>query len=53
MKKGQRQHRKQYSGTEKVSILRRHLVDKIPVSDLCEELGLQPDNVRYFSHIGL
>jgi len=42
MKKGQRQHRKQYSGTEKVSILRRHLVDKIPVSDLCEELGLQP-----------
>jgi transposase len=25
-----------------VTILRRHLLDKIPVSDLCEELGLQP-----------
>ena len=27
---------------EKVAILRRHLLDKVPVSDLCEELGLQP-----------
>ncbi len=24
------------------AILRRHLLDKVPVSDLCEELGLQP-----------
>ena len=23
-------------------MLRRHLLDKVPVSDLCEELGLQP-----------
>jgi transposase-like protein len=27
---------------EKVAVLRRHLLDKVPVSDLCEELGLQP-----------
>ena len=27
---------------EKVAILRRHLLDKVPVSALCEELGLQP-----------
>ncbi len=27
---------------EKVAILRRHLVDKVPVSELCEELGLRP-----------
>jgi transposase len=27
---------------EKVAILRRHLLDKVPVSDLCEELGLRP-----------
>jgi transposase-like protein len=26
----------------KSSILRRHLLDKVPVSDLCEELGLRP-----------
>jgi transposase len=25
-----------------VAILRPHLLDKVPVSDLCEELGLQP-----------
>jgi len=25
-----------------VAILRRHLLDKVAVSDLCEELGLQP-----------
>ena len=27
--------RKQYNPQEKVSILRRHFIDKIPVSDLC------------------
>src|SRR5439155_4088035 len=26
----------------KSSILRRHFVDKVPVSELCEELGLRP-----------
>ena len=34
--------RKNYTAEEKVSILRRHLVDKIPVSELCDQLGLQP-----------
>lgn len=34
--------RKHYSGEEKVAILRRQLLDKVPVSDVCEELGLQP-----------
>jgi transposase len=33
---------KQYTGEEKVAILRRHLLDKVPISDLCAELGLQP-----------
>ena len=37
-----RKERKQYRADEKVSILRRHLLDKIAVSDLCEEYGLQP-----------
>jgi transposase-like protein len=35
-------HRKHYTPEEKVSILRRHLVEKVPVSDLCQELKLQP-----------
>ena len=34
--------RKHYTAEEKVAILRRHLLDKVPVSNLCEELGLQP-----------
>jgi transposase len=33
---------KHYTAEEKVAILRRHLLDKVPVSDLCEEYGLQP-----------
>jgi transposase-like protein len=34
--------RKQYTPEEKVTILRKHLVDKVAVSDLCEVYGLQP-----------
>src|ERR1700730_12870442 len=37
-----RKERKHYTPEEKVAILRRHLLDKVPVSDLCDELGLQP-----------
>ena len=36
------QKRKHYQAPEKVAILKRHLVEKKPLSDLCEELGLQP-----------
>ncbi|MCA2968826.1 MAG: transposase [Acidobacteriaceae bacterium] len=34
--------RKHYTGEEKVAILRRHLLEKEPISTLCDELGLQP-----------
>jgi len=34
--------RRVYTAEEKAAILRRHLSDKVPVSDLCDELGLQP-----------
>ena len=37
-----RKARKHYTAEEKVAILRRHLVDKEPVSKLCDELALQP-----------
>ena len=33
--------RKHYTPEEKVGILRRHLVEGVPISDLCDELGLQ------------
>ncbi len=31
-----------YRPEEKVAILKRHLVDKIPVSDICDQYNLQP-----------
>ncbi len=34
--------RRNYTPEEKVRILRRHLIDRVPVSDLCDEFGLQP-----------
>ena len=40
-KKGART-RRQFSTEEKAAILRRHLVDKTPVADICNELSLQP-----------
>ena len=33
---------KHYTPEEKVAIVRRHLVEGVPISDLCDELGLQP-----------
>ena len=35
--------RRHFTDHEKVAILKRHLVDKIPVSDLCDELDLYPN----------
>jgi transposase len=34
--------RKQYNSQEKMTILRKHLLEGIPVSDVCEEYGIQP-----------
>ena len=34
--------RKHYAPEEKVAILRRHLLEKEPISKLCDEVGLQP-----------
>ena len=37
-----KKQRKHYSPEEKAAILRRHLLEKEPISKLCDELGLQP-----------
>ena len=41
-----KRQRKKYSAEEKVRILKRHLVERVAVSDLCDEYGLNP-NVFY------
>ena len=35
--------RKHYSATDKVAILRLHLLEKKPVSDLCDQFSIQPN----------
>ena len=34
--------RRQFTAEEKATILRRHLADKVPVSNLCDEYRIQP-----------
>lgn len=34
--------RRHFTGQEKMAILRRHLVERVPVSQLCDENRLQP-----------
>ena len=37
-----KKQRKHYTPEEKVAILRRHLLEKEPISKLCDEVGLRP-----------
>ena len=42
MAKKKSRSRRKFSAEQKAAILRRHLVDKVAVSDLCDEYKLQP-----------
>jgi transposase len=37
-----KKQRKHYTPEEKVAILRRHLLEQVPISELCDRHGLQP-----------
>ena len=37
-----KQTRRRFSPEQKAVVVRRHLVDKVPVSDLCDESKIQP-----------
>jgi len=37
-----RKKRRNYTAQEKVAILKRHLLDQVSISDLCDEYHLQP-----------
>lgn len=34
--------RRNFSGTEKMAILREHLIERVPISEVCEKHGVQP-----------
>lgn len=38
-----RRKRRTFKPDEKVAILKRHLVDKVPISEVCDEFDLQPN----------
>ena len=37
-----KQQRRTFSAQQKVAIVKRHLIDGVPISDLCEEHQIQP-----------
>lgn len=39
------QKRKRLSGPEKTAIVKRYLVERVPISDLRDEHGLQPSQI--------
>ena len=38
----QKRNRRQFTGEQKAAIVKRHLVDQVPVSDLCDEYKILP-----------
>jgi len=45
------QKRKRVAGSQKVLILKRYLVDRAPISDLCDEYGIQPSQVYRWQQV--
>ena len=46
-----KKQRKHYAPEEKVAVLRRHLLEKEPISKLCDELGLQPTYLHHTKYL--
>ena len=34
--------RRRFSGAEKLAILREHLIERVPISEVCDKHGVQP-----------
>lgn len=43
--------RKHLTADQKVAILKRYLVEKTPLSDLCDEYGIQPSQVYQWQKV--
>ena len=51
MSESESQKRKRVAGGQKLAILKRYLVDKTPISDLCDEYGIQPSQVYQWQKV--
>jgi len=45
------QKRKHLTPDQKVAVLKRYLVEKAPISDLCDEYGIQPSQVYQWQKV--
>jgi len=43
--------RRHLSPEEKVAILRRHFLEKVPLSDLCDQYGISPNNFYHWQKV--
>ena len=43
--------RRRFDGGQKAAILKRYLVDKVPISDLCDEYGIKPNQMYRWQQI--
>lgn len=51
MSQAESQKRKHVPGGQKAAILKRYLVDKVQISDLCDEYGIQPSQVYQWQKV--
>ncbi len=51
MSEAESQKRRHVSAEQKVAILKRYLVEKAPISDLCDEYGIQPSQVYQWQKV--
>ncbi len=43
--------RRRFGTDQKATILKRYLVDKVPMSDLCDEYGIKPNQIYAWQKI--
>jgi transposase-like protein len=43
--------RRRFGTGQKATILKRYLVDKVPISDLCDEYGIKPNQIYTWQKI--
>jgi len=43
--------RRRFERGKKATILKRYLVDKVPISDLCDEYGIKPNQIYTWQKI--
>jgi len=43
--------RRRFGTDQKATVLKRYLVDKIPMSDLCDEYGIKPNQIYAWQKI--